>query len=162
MAVSNRGRFAVEGIGLTLVAVSLVFVGLEVRQNTAATRSATQQAVYEGDQQSNLNVMNNGRLRDLLVLTTDDPDWAATAPRDSDYLLLHRFYLNRFNNLENAYFHFLEGTLDPRMWAGQAGWIRLTAGQPLMRHFWADLEEAFMAEFREYMDSALAAASQGK
>ena len=87
MAVSNRGRLAVEGIGLTLVAVSLVFVGLEVRQNTAATRSATQQAVYEGNQQSNLNVMNNDRLRDLLVLTTDDPDWAATAPRDSDYIL---------------------------------------------------------------------------
>ena len=48
MSESNRRRLVVEAIGLTLVAVSLVFVGLEVQQNTAATRSATQQAIYEG------------------------------------------------------------------------------------------------------------------
>ena len=95
-----------------------------------------------------------------MVLTTDNPDWAATAPRDSDYLLLRRFYMNRFNNLENGYFHFLQGTYDARLWTGQAGWLRLIAGQPLMRHFWAELEEAYMPEFREYVDSALAAASE--
>ena len=72
-----------EIVAVAGILLGLVFVGWEIRQNTAATRSATQQAVYEGGIQSNLNVMNNERLRDLLVLTSDNADWAATAPRDS-------------------------------------------------------------------------------
>lgn len=36
-----------EVSGLVVVALSLVFVGLEVRQNTVAVRSATQQAIAD-------------------------------------------------------------------------------------------------------------------
>ena len=95
------------------VVLSLLFVGWEIRQNTVAARSATQLAIHEGSIQANVNVMNNERLRNLLVLTRNDRDWAATAPRDADYLLVQRFYMNRFNNLENGYYHFLEGPTIP-------------------------------------------------
>jgi hypothetical protein len=64
MHEANEARMAVEAIGLTLVTVSLVFVGLEVGQNTAATESATQQAIYEGGMQWNINIMNNERLQE--------------------------------------------------------------------------------------------------
>lgn len=155
MAASTRARLIIEGIGLTGVIFSLVFVGLEIQQNTAATRSATQQAVYEGGIQSNVNVMNNERLRELLILTERDSAWASTAPRDADFLLLERFYLNRFNNLENAYYHFLQGTYDPRLWMGQEGWIKTVAAEPLMSHFWEEYRDSFFPEFQAYMDSAL-------
>ena len=135
----------------------LVFVAFEINQNTAATRSATQQAIYEGGIQANLNVMNNERLRELLVLTESDPGWAATAPRDKDYLLLKRFYLNRFNNLENAFYHYLEGTYDQKLWLGQEGWIRGIAVEPLMKHFWAQFHDAYFPEFQAYMDSTFRA-----
>jgi len=154
---TRRNRIIVEGIGMVAVVLSLVFVGFEINQNTAATRSATQQAVYEGGIQSNLNVMNNERLRDLLVLTNSDPEWATTAPRDGDYLLVERFYLNRFNNLENAYYHYLQGTYDQKLWLGQEGWIRSIAVEPLMKHFWARFHDTYFPEFQAYMDSVLSA-----
>ena len=155
--MSENRRVTLESIGLAAVVVSLVFVGLEIRQNTAATGSATQQAVYDAGIQLNLNVMNNERLRDLLVLTRNDPNWAATVPRDGDYLLVRRFYMLRFNNLENAYYHFLQGTYDARLWTGQHEYTNSIAGEPLMKHFWADFGAGYMPEFREYMDSTLAA-----
>ncbi len=160
MAGSNRTRFIVELVGLTAVVISLVFVGQEIRQSTAATRSATQQAILEAGIQATVNVMTNERLRDLLVLTRDDPDWVITAPRDSDYLLIERFYLNRFNIMENAFYQFTTETLDSRLWEGQDGYLRLVARDPLMTHFWSELEQAFMPEFREYMDSTLASVSR--
>jgi len=150
---TRRSRIIVEAIGIVAVVLSLVFVGFEIRQNTAATRSATQQAVYEGGVQSNVNVMNNERLRDLLVLTKNDPEWASTAPRDGDYLLVARFHLNHFNNLENAYYHYLQGTYDPKLWAGQEGWIRSIGVEPTMKHFWAEFHDSFFPEFQAYMDS---------
>jgi hypothetical protein len=137
MTESARGRTVVEAVGHLAVVLGLVFVGLEVRQNTTATRSAIQQAVFEGGVEANVTVMNNQRLRELIVMTDQDPAWAATAPRDADYLLLQRFYLNRFNNLENAYYHYLQGTYDPEVWAGQTGWVGLLSDDPLMSHFWS-------------------------
>jgi len=154
--VPSRLRLVVEGIGLAGVILSLVFVGFEIRQNTVAMRSATQQAIFETSIAANMNVMNNERLRELLVRTEDEPDWIATAPRDADYMLLKRFHQNRFNDLENAYFHFLQGTYDPRLWAGQEGWIGIIAEEPAMSHFWAELREAYFREFRSYMDSVMA------
>ena len=156
MTDTKKGRILVEAIGLAGIVVSMIFVGLEIRQNTAATRSATQQAVYEAGLQSNVNVMSNERLRELLILTEQDPDWASTAPRDADFLLLERFYLNRFNNLENAYYHFLQGTYDSDLWASQDGWIGLIADEPLMRHFWIVFRDAYFPGFQAYMDSVFA------
>jgi hypothetical protein len=161
MADSGRGRIILETVGLLAVVVSLIFVGLEIRQNTAATLSATQQAVFEASVQANLNVMNNERLRELLVEVEEHPDWAANAPRDADYLLLKRFYQNRFNDLENANYHYLQGTYAAELWEGQRGWIGLIAQEPLMRHFWSELRPAFMAEFQSLMDSVVAEALGG-
>ena len=156
MTDGKRGRIIVEAIGLTGVVVSMIFVGLEIRQNTAATRSTTQQAVYEAGIQSNVNVMNNERLRELLILTEKDPEWVSTAPRDADFLLLERFFLNRFNNLENAYYHFLQSTYDSDLWAGQEGWISLIADKPPMRHFWIVFRDSYFPGFQVYMDSVFA------
>ena len=155
MPEAKRGRLIVEAIGLAGVVVSVVFVGFEIRQNTAATRSATQQAVYESGIQSNLNVMNNERLRELLIFAEQNPEWVSTAARDADFLLVERFYLNRFNNLENAYYHFLQGTYDPVLWKGQEGWIGLIAREAAMRHFWLVFRDSYFPGFQAYMDSAL-------
>lgn len=97
-------RPLVDGVGLVAVLAGLVFVALEIRQNTAAVRAATQQAIFEAGLQQHWGVIQNERLREVMVRARDDPAWAMTSPQIPDHILLERFYQQRFNGLENAYY----------------------------------------------------------
>lgn len=57
--------------------------------------------------------MANQRLREVMVLARDDPDWVAATPQTSDHILLERFYWQRFNTLESAFYHYTEGSFEP-------------------------------------------------
>jgi len=130
-------------------------VSSHFRQNTAAVRAATQQAVFEAGLQQHWGVIENEKLRDVMVRARDDPAWATLTPQTSDHILLERFYQQRFNSLENVYYHHLRGTLDFGLWAGWEGWIKGIADDPVMVHFWEKLRGGFMPELVEYMDSIL-------
>ena len=155
MAEPVRARLVVDGIGLTAVLLGLVFVGLEIRQNTLATHAETQQAVFDATLLAHWGVIENERLREVMVLARDDPDWATTIPQTSDHILLERFYWQRFNTLENVFYHYERGTLDPRLWEGWEGWIQSLVDDPVMAHFWAKFREGYMPELVEYVDARL-------
>jgi hypothetical protein len=146
----------VDAVGLLAVILSLVFVGAEIRQNTAAVRSAMQQAIFEGAQEANINMMANERLREVLVAAKDDPDWPAAHAGTPDYLLLQFFFLNRFNYIENVRFHLGEGTYSPEAWIGVHGWFRSVANQPPTGPFWNELQEGYTEDARRYVDSVFA------
>lgn len=156
MSTTSRARTVVDGVGLAAVLLGLVFVGLEIRQNTAATRAATQQAILDATLQSLWGVISNERLREVMVLARDNPDWVTATPETSDHILLDRFYFQRFNMLENAFYHCTEGTLDARLWVGWEGWLRSLPSDPLMQHFWAKYRGGYMTDFVAYIDAALA------
>ena len=155
MSNAVRARGIVDGVGLTAVLLGLVFVGFEIRQNTAATRAATQQAILDASLQAHWGVIENPRLREVMIIARDDPDWATATPQTSDHILLERFYWQRFNTLENAFYHYTEGSFDARLWAGWDSWSRGLAPDPLMSHYWAALRDGYMPEFVEYVDAVL-------
>lgn len=153
----GRGRFLLDAVGLLAVILSLVFVGTEIRQNTAAVRSTTQQALYEGTQQAAINMMANERLREVLVAARKDPGWLAANTGTPDYLLLQYFFLNRFNYIENVRYHLGEGTFSQEAWVGVNGWFRSVATEPLMQHFWHELQDGYTEDARQYVDSVFTA-----
>jgi len=155
MAREGGLRLAIDGIGLAAVLTGLIFVGLEVRQNTAAVRAATQQAIFEAGLQQHWGVIDNARLREVMVMAQADSTWPMHMPQTADHILLERFYQQRFNSLENVYYHYLQGNLDPGLWTGWEGWIQGIVGDPVMSYFWKKLREGFMPELVTYMDSAL-------
>lgn len=154
---SNRVRVVVDAVGLAAVVFSLIFVGIEVRQNTAATRSATQQAIFDGAQGGILEVIGNEQLRSVMVASSQDPEWLVDHTGTPDYLLLYYFYMNRFNFIENARFHYQQGTYPPESWAGNHGWVQSLASDHTMQHFWSELRSGYDAGMMEYMDSTFAA-----
>ena len=155
MTESGSARNVVDGIGLVAILLGLVFVGFEIRQNTAATRAATQQAILDATLQQHWGVMSNERLREVMVVARNDPEWVTATPQTSDHILLERFYWQRFHALENAFYHYTEGTLDPRLWVGWDVWLRGLASDPLMPPFWAKLGDGYMPDFVDYIDAAL-------
>lgn len=148
------GKAIRETLAALGVIAGLVFVGWEIRLNTVATRSATQQALFSATTEMNINVMNNERLRELRVAAVDDPVGLERTAAD-EMLLLH-FFMSRFNLMDNAYYHFTEGTLSPEMWAGNDGWIRSVINDATHRHYWAQLRNGYSPDFTEYIDTLFA------
>ena len=90
-----------------------------------------------------------------MVLARDDPSWVEQTPETADHILLERFYQQRFNSIENAYYHHLSDNLDPGLWAGWEGWITSLVEDPLMAHFWAVYRDGYMPELIQFMDARL-------
>lgn len=153
-----RARLLIDSIGIFAVVVSLIFVGVEIRQNTAATQSATYQGIFEGAQQTLVNIIENERLREIMVVSEADPDWIAGHIGTADYLLLYAAYSSRFNAIENTLFHYLHGTYPQEAWQGTDGAVRVLASSSNMRYFWSGLRDGYMPEMQSYMDSVLALA----
>ena len=147
--MSREGRALsrwTEVVGVLGVIASLVFVGVEIRQNTQAVRGATYQSLTESSM-------------DLLFRVADDPEvgaqidaWGAGAELDpvvrSKIEALVTAYLR---HLENAYYQMEEGTLRPEFlenWSGNP-----TFGLPHFGVFWGRRKRAFGRDFQLYLEN---------
>jgi hypothetical protein len=155
------GRPSLKGVAEVVtsvgVIVSLVFVGYEVRQNTAATRAGTQQAVYASVREATDALMANDRLIAILTEAEQDSTLYVDGRGSPDESLLSLFQLSQMNEIENAYYQAEQGTLDSAIWPGWLGHINELAGSPVFRHYWARHRVRFsLPGFVSLMDSVVA------
>lgn len=139
------GRWA-EIVGVIGVVASLVFVGIEVRQNTQAVRGATYQSLAESSM-------------GLLFYMADHPELSAQLDAwgrgeelpAEESARVEAVVLAYLRHLENAYYQMEEGTLKPELlenWAGNP-----TLSVPHFRDFWNQRRGAFSDGFRRYFEA---------
>lgn len=139
-------------VGTAAVVVSLIYVGLQVRQNTAAIQTSTSQDVYQLHQDRSLVEMESPEFAELLLRATRSP--VTMTPVDS---LRYSRYLNLLLNLqESVYTNALQGTLEAGM---AAGWLEGMADLPCrpgMDGYWQRRRLGYQPAFRAAMDSVFA------
>jgi len=138
-----------EIIGTVGIVLSLVFVGIQVRDNTKATQAASYQAAAEFDHQ-------------LLLTVGSDPDTAAVfhtysrAPEtlSGDTEIQGRYLFGAvLRNLENFYIQNRLGTLSPASWETRQRLFEYVAVGPGYAAFLQSSTARTMSgEFVEYMD----------
>ena len=74
-------RGIAEVIGLVGIMGSLVFVGLEVRQNSVATRASTNASFADAFIEINLVLASSPELAHAIVVSWDDPEKLSTEER---------------------------------------------------------------------------------
>jgi len=145
MDLDNAANLA-EIIGTALVIVSLVYVGVQIHQNTKAIRLSSAQ-----------NVSHD--LRNALSFIAGETDFArihlqgmedvnALPPAEK-----HRFYVfvNYFlRAVENAYYQNKLGVLDEYVWESVIANIGLAARTSGYSSFWEDRHQFFSKEFQEF------------
>jgi len=144
-----------EFVGQGAVVVSLVYVGVQVRQNTAAIQTSTSQEVYQQNQEQALLVLESAEVAAILLQA--DQDLAALSPVDS---VRYGRWLNVTLNLyEAVYANALQGTMEAAM---AAGWLddmwelRCTPG---MEDYWERRRSSYHRTFQAALDSAFAVGS---
>ena len=133
-------------MGVIGVIGSLVFVALEIRQNTDAVRSATIQAIAELSYDSTIAVVNNADLRAARIasesggLTADQ-----VAQLDAWYSALMRIQQNR---LLQANLGILD-LEDAMQIGGRANAYR----QPYFADYWVRRGSNYPTEFQQYIEN---------
>lgn len=139
------GRWT-EIVGVIGVVASLVFVGIEVRQNTQAVRGATYQSLVESSMS-------------LLFYMADHPELDAELDAwgrgeelpPEERTRVESIVLAYLRHLENAYFQREEGTLKPELLENWSGNPALNT--PHFREFWQQRRGAFSDGFRRYFEA---------
>ncbi len=135
----TKARVVAQLLSAVAVALSLAFVGLEVRQNTVAQRAQTRQGLADAS-------------RDFILSRATDPDlsriWHSTWTGSRRYVTgtleplttvdslrgVDLMYAN-LRNLENVYLQSLEGVIDQSVMDGY-GFSMALYQTPEFRSFW--------------------------
>ena len=122
-----------EIIGFVSVVASLIFVGVEINQNTNALRGETQQNVSMQVNDMYKMVAENERIVRLISLCFEGISKEDLS--DSDYISLWNFQMMGFRRIENIYLQYNNG------FVGSEAFDRIDMAfyrTPLVREIWEE------------------------
>lgn len=138
----------VEAIGLLALILSLVFVGLEVRQNTIATRAAAYQA--HGEHLS--NQWQEAALNEDVVRLTlaDESNWDQLTAVERTQLTF--LWVSTFRNYETILLQVEEGLLDEDA-MNRLGWGDAFEPGYSARMLWPEISKQINPRVREHIEA---------
>ena len=136
----------VEVLGMVAVVGSLIFVGLEVRQNASATRGATQQQLSAAAREVTL-LLAEPDIAELWQRAASDRGSLSAAEERSMFALA----LATFRVYEDAYYQFRIGNLDSELWRGWEASLADVVASTLGDH-WSELRHLFFHDFQLLVD----------
>ena len=135
---------------------SLIFVGLQIRQNTQSQRVVAVESLMAAIAAINVPAMQSPALGTALakVLT----DW--TAASHDERVIAHYFLFCFFKLHEQAWYQHKSRVLDEAQWIGWENLIRAYYHSPgIQQVWWPSRRHAFSAQFQAYL--AATTPSQG-
>ncbi len=136
------GKAIRETLGFLAVVASMVFVGLEIRQNTAVARAQARQFLTENHREFVLTLATEP---DLLAAYTDrfpEGDGRTEAERQADYAM---FVWLR--HLENVFLQVQEGVADETFLMGYGFGGQTNLRSPGFADFWTSRRSRFNPDF---------------
>lgn len=146
-----------EIIASVAIAASLVFVGIQLRQNTNAVQVSNSQAAMNSWNDLSLAIVNNdGLLQDHL---NSQPPESQDGSSDAS-TLRHQFFLRSvLRTVEVLYIQWQEGNLSDELWSG---YRRSMIGSFMFNTeysvVWSDFRGGVSPGFRTYVDGLQAEA----
>ncbi len=160
-------RGIAEVIGLVGIMGSLVFVGLEVRQNSVATRASTNASVADAFIEINLVLASSPELAHAIAVSFDDPEKLSTEER----ILVLGMWRAIFHIWSNGHRQWTNETLDRVLYESIVSEIS-TYGRNqdesvgdidsigrAMRWAWESERFIFNSEFQQFVDELISTGS---
>lgn len=149
----TRLKDIVEIVGIAAIVVSLIFVGLEVRQSAAATRGATQQALADAAREASGALAEDEATAELTMRFLSATSWSDLS--ESERFRSALLFTSMMRVYESAYYQWGEGNLAPAVWVGWEASIRGVAPMPGVELFWSDRRLYFNEPFRNYFEEQM-------
>ena len=142
----EQASFLAEILGGIAVIVSLIYVGLGVRQNAQAVRLSAGQAIAR-ELREVVSQWVSADVADIMVLGVNNLEISG-----AEKLRFYAIFNNLMRVMENGYYQFAAGTLDPTLWEGFKHTLADVMSSPGAKSWWAARKHWFSAEFQRYFD----------
>ena len=141
--------------GVVGVIASLIYVAIQIRNNSRATRAATFQQLSSTMASGWLDHARNPEMVDLILRGTNDFESLNRVEKARA-----RFFLMGYaRNFENAFFQHKVGTLKNKDWLGISADIHILFSMPGSRIMWPLIKNRSSPEFGHFIDAIVNAAN---
>lgn len=143
--LGNIGEF----LGAMAVIASLVYLAIQIRQNTRAVKASTHQNLSDGFGDFLKLLVQDQRGAEIFRNGVHGLEGLDEAERDTFYALLSILFMH----FENAHVHRQQGLMEDeqwRRWRIATGWY---AGFPGVSIWWVNRRAVFGADFRAFVES---------
>ena len=140
-----------ELVGGVAVIASLVYVGLQVRQNTGMVKMSAMQSIVRGGVEHNNRIADNADLADMLVRAVEDSDSLSNV----DQIRLSSHIVTLYHHLDAAFHMHRSGLLDAETWGKFAYEVPLWMNLPFIREWFEAEKLRLTPSFREYVQERL-------
>ena len=141
----------VEILGALGVILSLIFVGVQIRESNRATLSAMASASVDSISAWYVEIGNNDQSSALFYQYLANPDSLSPEQKFQAVMNLHGLFLI----FQNTYYLANEGTLETQIQHTLTEAIAGVKEQPGLLLFWKQRRSIFMKGFQNYVDSIL-------
>jgi hypothetical protein len=142
-SLGNIGDF-IGGIG---VIVTLIYLALQIRQNTIATRADSYQAVVASASDWGREISLNAEICEILERGAQDYNALEGVERIRFNLAMSSY----FRNMENLHLKFMTGAVDVSVWSGWANRTLAFMLPPGTQAWWTSNASAFSSDFRAFI-----------
>ena len=140
-----------EIIAAALLIVSLIYVGIQIKQNTAATQVAAGQA-YVNTINNNIGLINSSsNLADILHRGAT----GMSNLKNGEIIQFGAFLDQHFITVEAFYFQWKAGVLDARLWSNYEHAVASILVQTGTQQWWENRHHWFDGEFQKYINQLL-------
>jgi len=115
-----------EVLGAILVAITLIYLIVQVRQNSASINATTNQSNLAGFNQINIVLAQDPKLAAIVLKGTEDPA-SLSEEENLSFTWVIRSYLNLYLNLYEQYLH---GTCPEYLWMRHARELKTMTSTP--------------------------------
>jgi hypothetical protein len=140
------------------VFASLVFVGLQIREQANATRAQTEQAVA-----ANWLVVAEvmGSNAGAVTAGLQSKSESLAELNDAERLQFFSIMFGFFKHYENIYLQYRRGRITTDEWEPCSNHVLMFLGQPGVRAWWNMRKSAFAPQFREFLEANIASGQGG-
>ena len=140
-----------ELVGGLAVIGSLIYVGLQVRQNSTWLRASVVDGASQWMASSHLSLASKEHV-DLLDGLVADPQTLDHAAA----VRIGQLFTALFRIQEIAHYHFRQGHYPPEIWEGHRGHLKVMVSSPFFESWWEMRSSMFNVAFCKYVDQVRA------
>ncbi len=132
------------------VVASLVYVGVQVTQNTIAVRQSTHQAMIDYNREQSALIMTDATLREVVM--RGEEDVASLTP--DEHRQFYEFTTHMLTTWETSFINYENGLVEEQMWLAWDGYFRLlSSGKEGYTTFWKDTRPQWHPRFMAHIDA---------
>jgi len=149
MTIEQLANIA-EVFGMILVAITLIFLTVQVRQNTKAMKSSAASSAHEQvSTQLYRPLATDESLADIFVRGLDDPSDLSAV----ETARFFAFWMNAIFTLQNWFYQWRQGALDEAFWTSFSIIMANNSPTPGFRLFWEQRKYLFAEDFVSYCET---------